>query len=185
MFKKEEVRDLIVSALVITLIFSFPYLQNFFSYLAIIALSFILHELAHKFSAENFGCFAFYKIWPTGILFGLIFMFAGVKIVAPGAVVIYPFRFGRWKFKVRELTRKEEGIIAAAGPLVNLFFASLFLFSENPFILSLSYINAFLAFFNLLFIPPLDGSKIIQWKPLIWFLMFAASLALLAGIVIR
>jgi Zn-dependent protease len=112
-------------------------------------------------------------------------MFAGVKIVAPGAVVIYPFRFGRWKFRARELTRKEEGIIAAAGPLVNLFFASLFIFSENPFILSLSYINAFLAFFNLLFIPPLDGSKIIQWKPLVWFLMFITSIALLVGIVIR
>jgi len=184
MFKKEEVRDLILSALAIALIFSFPHFQNFLEYLAIVALSFILHELGHKFSAEKFNCLAFYKIWPAGILFGLIFMLAGIKFVAPGAVVIYPFRFGRWKFKARELTRKEEGIIAASGPLINLFFASLFLFSKNPFILSLSYVNAFLSFFNLLFVPPLDGSKIIQWKPLVWFLMFFPSLILLVSFVI-
>jgi Zn-dependent protease len=184
MFKKEEIRDLIVSTLAITIIFSFPHFKNFFEYLVIIVLSFVLHELAHKISAEKFNCLAFYRIWPAGILFGLIFMFAGLKIVAPGAVVIYPFRFGRWKFKTRELTRKEEGIIASAGPLVNLFFASLFLFLKTPFVFSLSYINALLSFFNLLFIPPLDGSKIIQWKPLVWFLMFLSSIALLISLVI-
>jgi Zn-dependent protease len=184
MFTKNEIRDLSLSTLSIAIIFSFPYFGNFFEYLAIVALSFVLHELGHKFAGEKFGCIAFYKIWPAGILLGLIFMLAGIKFVAPGAVVIYPFRFGRWKFKARELTRKEEGIIAASGPLINLFFASLFLFSKNPFILSLSYVNAFLSFFNLLFVPPLDGSKIIQWKPLVWFLMFFPSLILLVSFVI-
>jgi Zn-dependent protease len=178
MFTKNEIRDLSLSTLSIAIIFSFPHFGNFFEYLAIVALSFVLHELGHKFAGEKFGCIAFYKIWPAGILFGLIFMLAGIKFVAPGAVVIYPFRFGRWKFEARELTRKEEGIIAAAGPLVNLIFGSLSLFSKNHFILSLSYINSFLAFFNLLFFPPLDGSKIIQWKPLVWLLMFSAALAL-------
>lgn len=177
-FTKEEIRDLIFSVFVIAIIFSFPSFNNFFKFLLIVIISFIAHELSHKFMAMRFNCIAFYKIWLTGIIFGLIFMFVGIKFVAPGAVIIYPFRFGRWRFKIRELTRKEEAIIASAGPLANIMIALIALLFKNPLVLSIGFINSWLALFNLLPIPPLDGSRVIKWNPFLWFLLFLISLIL-------
>ncbi|MEM5853224.1 MAG: site-2 protease family protein [Candidatus Aenigmatarchaeota archaeon] len=175
-FTKEEIRDLVISTLVISTIFSFHNFQHFPVYLAVVVMAFVFHELAHKFVAIKFNCAAFYKMWPPGLLFGFLFMFFGVKIIAPGAVVIRPYKFGRWGFRVSRLTVPEIGLISLSGPLVNLFFAILF----YPF-KSLSFfseVNAWLAFFNLLPIPPLDGSKIIQWKPWLWIFVTIISFIL-------
>ncbi|MGC8812175.1 MAG: site-2 protease family protein [Candidatus Aenigmatarchaeota archaeon] len=190
-FSKEEVRDILVSVLVVTLIFSynssdpkqtfafFPY------YLIIVVLSFLFHELAHKTTAIRFGCVSFYKMWSTGLLLSLVFMLIGVKIIIPGAVVIYPFTFGRWGFKRIKLTAQEIGVISVSGILVNIFiaavsrpFAGLFLIQDFDFFLALSSINSFLAFFNLLPVPPLDGSKVIQWKPWFWFFLIVIAAGL-------
>ncbi len=55
--------------------------------------------------------------------------------------------------------------VAAAGPLANLFFAAilafLFKFFPVPFLLYAVYFNLGLAVFNLIPIPPLDGSRIL------------------------
>jgi len=44
------------------------------------------------------------------------------------------------------------------------------------FLSDLSQISFFLAFFNLLPIHPLDGSKIIIWNMKIWLIVLAVSL---------
>ena len=43
----------------------------------------------------------------------------------------------------------------------------------------LGYMNAFLALFNMLPIPPLDGSKIYKWNPAVYIMMLVASATLL------
>lgn len=190
-FSKEEVRDIVVSVLVVSLIFSYNYsepkktFELFPFYLIIVILTFLLHELAHKNVARKFGCFSFYKMWTVGILFSLVFMLIGAKIIIPGAVVIYPFTFGRWGFKRIKLTAKEIGIISVSGILVNIFiaavsrpFVGLFLVQNFDFFFALSYINSFLAFFNLLPIPPLDGSKVMMWRPWLWFFLIVIAIAL-------
>lgn len=185
LFSKEEVKDLIISVFVITLIFSFLFGWRLFPVLLLVViLAFVFHELAHKFVAIKFGCAAFYKMWFQGLLFSLLFALLmaifGVKfaVIAPGAVMIFPYRFGRWAFKEARLTQKEIGLISLAGPLVNLFFAIVFLSIPHWIPNLIGSVNAILAFFNLFPIPPLDGSKIFLWKPWLWILLFIISFAL-------
>jgi len=176
LFTKEEVRDLVISTLIISLIFAFPKFNLFFFYLIAVIFAFVFHELAHKFVAMKFNCAAFYQMWPLGLIIGFLFMLLGVKILAPGAVIIRPYRFGRWGFRTARLTVPENGIISLAGPAVNLAFA--LIFYPFPALSFISHVNAWLGFFNLLPIPPLDGSKVIQWKPWLWLILIIIAFIL-------
>jgi Zn-dependent protease len=184
-FATEEIKDIIFALFILTIIFAYPNLFDInllMIYFIAVVVGFLFHELAHKFSAQKFGCYAKFKAWPFGLFFGLFFAiisFGNLKFAAPGAVLIFPFRFGRWGFKSIRLTTKESGMISASGPLVNIIFASIFSFITFPYAGFLALINAWLAFFNLLPVPPLDGSKIMRWNPFIWLLMFGASFALI------
>lgn len=185
---KGEVKDLIISVLVIALIFSYAVnnrniqatLNQLPFFLVVVVVAFLFHELAHRFVARKFGCVAIYKIWTEGLLFSLLFsLVTGAIILAPGAVVIYPYTFGRFGYRRVHLTHSESGLISIAGPATNLFFAALFrLFTGNIFEF-LSFVNAWLALFNLLPVPPLDGSKVMGWKPWIWLVSF-----ILAGLLV-
>lgn len=188
---RNELRDIIISVLAVTFIFAYPNLNLIPLYFAAVVIAFLFHELAHRYTARKFGCFAVYKMWIQGILLGFVIALigGGFKFVAPGAVVIYPFIFGRWGFRRVHLTMTEMGIIAVSGIAVNLFFAILFrplagvlMMGGIDVFISLSFVNAFLAFFNLLPIPPLDGSKVFGWKPWLWFLMILTSILLILSI---
>jgi len=183
-FYKDELKDIIISMVAVTIIFSYrPFnlsatLSLVPYYFAAVVVAFLFHELAHRFVARKFGCVSFYKMWPQGIMISLLFMLVGFKFVAPGAVVILPYRFGRWGRKAInvQLTDVEMGLISIAGIAVNIFFAGLFSMFTGDFFVFLAGINAVLALFNLLPIPPLDGSKIVKWKPLVWlFLIIIAG----------
>ena len=180
-FSQEEIRDIIIAVVTLTVIFANPdfTLAHFAQSLVIVLLAFLLHEFAHKFAARRYGCIAFFKMWPFGILIGIVFMILGFKIAAPGAVVIYPYRFGRWKHERRNITIREMGIISASGVAVNLIIALVAVGIPISFFAQLATINAFLAFFNLVPIKPLDGSKIFTWKPWFWFFMQLVSVLLL------
>ncbi|MBU5537432.1 MAG: site-2 protease family protein [Candidatus Aenigmatarchaeota archaeon] len=186
-FTKEEIRDIIVSVIALIIIFSWKPFPRFGLnldlipyFIVIILVAFLLHEMAHKWMARKFNMAAHYKMWPQGILFGLIFMILGLKFVAPGAVVVYPYRFARWGFRrpYPEIASGEMGLIALAGPVTNLFSALLFSLFDSFLFNQLKFINAWLAFFNLLPVPPLDGSKVLIWKPWIWGMCIAVALIL-------
>ena len=174
-FSREEVFDLVISVMVVALVFSYPDFNVFYLYLVAVGLGFVLHELAHKFTAIRFGCASFFKAWPAGLLFGIVFMLGGIKLVAPGAVLIYPFRFGRWGYRNPRLTVDEEGLISFAGPAMNLIIALVFLLIGTSWASFISLVNAELALLNLLPVPPLDGSKIIKWKVWVWLFVFVIS----------
>ena len=176
LFTKEEVRDLAISTLAISLIFAFPRFELFFLYLIAVIFAFVFHELAHKFVAMKFHCAAFYQMWPLGLMMSFLFMLLGLKILAPGAVIIRPYRFGRWGFRTARLTIPENGIISLAGPAVNIAFA--LIFYPFPALSLIADVNAWLGFFNLLPIPPLDGSKVVQWKPWLWLMFIIIALIL-------
>ncbi len=179
-FSNLEVRDLIISVIALSLAFSIGNFAFFPFYLLVIAPAFALHELAHKFTAIRFGCTAEYRMFPQGLLLALLLAFisrGAFIFAAPGAVMIYsPY-----------LRRRENGIIAFAGPLTNLaigfflFFISIFFASP---IFELGYrINFFLAAFNLLPIPPLDGSKVMMWDVKIWAMVTILSFFLVGYLV--
>lgn len=189
-FSQREARDIVYSTVVIGFIFAYgglfsvPFsIQSFIMMTVVVALSFIPHELAHKYVAIKYGCFAQYQMWKSGLIIALFMtVFLGFVIIAPGAVVIYSAYRDRYGIKQVSLTPKQNALISAAGPLMNIFVALLFLPLAGQMLLFtiIVKINSFLALFNLLPIPPLDGSKIIWYNFLMWGVMAGVSLFLLS-----
>ncbi len=152
----------------------------FIPYFLVLFFSIILHEIAHGYTALKLGDPTAYQqgrltmnplphIDPIGTIFLPLFLWISNS----------PFLFG-WAKPVpvnplffRKPTR-DMAIVASAGPLTNLIIASGFalvlrikLFHNLP----MSYevirfgvvINTILAVFNLIPIPPLDGSRILAF----------------------
>lgn len=190
-FTKREVIDLIISFLVISLGFCILYSRESLNLNAIITLlpiimlgvgcGFIFHELGHKLSAMHYGYWAEYKMWVYGLVIALISSFFGFIFAAPGAVYIYG----------PNMSDKENGIISLAGPIINIVITLIFLvilfslgnsimLSETNYIIAIiciigAKINSFLALFNLLPIPTLDGSKVLKWSIPIWLVTIAIA----------
>ena len=173
-FSKKELRDIFISAIVLS--YAFGRISSFLVALLFIGSNFILHELGHRTVARYFGAFAEYRMWLTGLFIAVVSSFFGIVFAAPGAVYISPYIKGNFAFVVHRLTRKETGLISLAGPLVNFIlgyaFLSLLVLTGNAIFAYASYVSFFLGLFNLIPIPPLDGSKVLRWNWLILLAMF-------------
>jgi Zn-dependent protease len=148
-------------------------------YIAILVMSVVIHEVSHGFMAEYFGD-------KTARFAGRLTlnpikhldMFGSVLLPALLVLTNSPFLIGWAKpvpYNPNNLTNKKWGevAVASAGVLANLFIAVFFglilRFTANantpeglPHILFLIVVtNLGLAIFNLVPIPPLDGSKIL------------------------
>ncbi len=174
-FSSRELKELGVSAVGIAFVFAFyysggiPEIWVFIMALVGVSTGFIAHELAHKFTAQRFGCWAEYRMWEMGLLIALFLVVAfRLLFIAPGAVYIVP--------GFRGITRQEDGIISASGAVANLAVGCVFLLVGFGFGAS---INAWLALFNMLPVPPLDGSKVIRWNPGAWAGIAGGALLLL------
>jgi len=194
--EQREIRDLIISAMVLAFVFAYSGIGNFekliFDFpiaLLVISLGFILHELGHRQIARRFKCYAEFRLWKQGLLLAVLIAFissGNFIFAAPGAVMIYP-RADLWG-RTASLSRRSAGLISIAGPIVNIILAVSFLilnlvypltvFGTNVFQYG-ALINTWLALFNLIPIPPLDGSKIFAWNLKIWGAMIAAAVALM------
>lgn len=147
--------------------------------LIVLLFSAILHEIAHGYVADRLGD-------PTARLSGRLKL-NPLKHIDPYMSIILPlillissggtFAFGGAKpvpvdpFNLKD-GRKDLAIVSLAGPLTNILIAvftaiTIHLFNLNSSINTLYLIlriimdlNIWLAVFNLLPIPPLDGSKI-------------------------
>ncbi|OPY22944.1 MAG: Peptidase family M50 [Methanobacterium sp. PtaU1.Bin097] len=176
-FTSREIRDLIISMVIITVLFAYIFsgrtLPSFSLILVTfiaVGLGFILHELAHKFVAMRYGFWAEYRLWVEGLIFAIITAALGFLFVAPGAVYIH----GEY------ISREQNGKISASGPATNLilaglFFLLLYYFPSGELVTTIGvlgfYVNSFLAMINLIPISMLDGAKIIRWNPIIWVVM--------------
>ena len=188
-FSRIEIRDITISVLVLTAaftiifgdwkLFSDDFVVNtvfwIVSSFLMVILSFMLHELGHKFTAQRFGAWSEYRMYPVGLIICLIGSLFGILFAAPGAVYIRGY-----------ITDEMNGKISVMGPAVNILISvtSLLLcvaigsgLASDLFFL-LGYMNAFLAAFNLLPIPPLDGSKILKWNPAIYIMTAVAAVTL-------
>ncbi|ADG12926.1 peptidase M50 [Methanocaldococcus infernus ME] len=183
MFSERELKDLIISVIMIAIIFVYPHisLTNILIALLTVGLGFIFHELMHREVARKFGAISEFRAWYEGLIIGLILkMILGATFIAPGAVYIYK----------DYLTVEESGKIALAGPLANILLAILFFLltlTHGNYLLNIIgffgfHVNLFLAGFNLLPIPPFDGEKVIRWNPLIWAIF---GIPLLAYVFLR
>ena len=149
-------------------------------FIVILIMSVVIHEVSHGFVAEKFGDSTARDLGRLTLnplkhldIFG--------SILLPALLIIThsPFLFGWAKpvpYNPNNLTNRKWGTfwIAIAGILANLFIAIFFglilrflvagnvVVAESVFIIStIVLINLGLAIFNLIPIPPLDGSKIL------------------------
>jgi len=182
-FSRQEIIQLCIAMGVLTIAFAFPLSQSSLLFgtlkpqeiITVIPLSFFslltaffIHELSHKFTAQYYGLWSEFRMFPPGLIVSLLLaVITGTVIAAPGAVM---FR--------GETRRFEMGRIAAAGSAANIAIASItyplyiFFVFEIPYVGKLvgfvCLVNALLATFNLLPVGPLDGAKVIRWNGLIW-----------------
>jgi Zn-dependent protease len=181
-FSSSEVRDIIISMLVIAGVFAYIYGNrninlaiNYFPITLIaVGLGFVLHELAHKFVAIHYGFWAEYKLWAEGLVLAVITSYFGIVFAAPGAVYIH----GEY------ISEEQNGKISLAGPMTNIVLALIFLgllsiSSTSPILQAIGFvgfsINSFIALFNLIPFSVLDGAKILRWNPIVWVLTAAAA----------
>lgn len=184
MSSKTEIRDIIISVLVLSFAFFNALKIDFITALVVITLVFLLHELSHRYLARKYGCFAEFKMWTWGVVLAVLSSFTGFIFAAPGAVYISPYckedRGRSFAFRVAHLTKKEYGKISLAGPMTNIAIGGvstvlLILYNLELFSI-ISNISFFLALFNLLPIFPLDGSKVFAWDRRIWLAFFALAI---------
>lgn len=182
-------KDILVSVAVLTAAFSIVlYLHGGLSLfrlnlaftigtsLLLVTTAFLLHELAHRYVARSYGGVAFFKMWPFGILLAIMTSFLGLIFAAPGAV------------NIGGIYRNDQiGKTALAGPFTNIilgtgFYVSSFLLVPWPLAeIMVGYvgiINLWFGLFNLIPIPPLDGSKILRWDFRMYIVVVAVALAL-------
>ncbi len=187
-------KDLFVSwlaiALAFTLIFVRPtqidiltFVEFFIISLVTVGIGFVLHEMAHKFTALRFGYWAeFQKNTQMLLIAVALAALAGIVFAAPGATMI---------FGGGNLSREHNGKISVAGPLTNLLlcipFGLIFYAGTTGSLGSIGLIigmvglqvNAMIAFFNMIPVNPLDGKKILSWSTPVFILMFLVTLGIL------
>lgn len=146
--------------------------------LIILIVSVILHEVAHGYMANWLGD-------PTARLAGRLTLnplshidpFGSILLPAILVFTHSPILIGYAKpvpYNPYNLPGKyDEGLVAFAGPATNIFLALIFGLAIRFFgatldpnlavaFATIAYINMLLALFNLIPIPPLDGSKVLS-----------------------
>ncbi len=171
----KEVLDLLIAWLGVSFAFSLAFFRQLsFTSMSdalvtllvpfvIVGSGFVLHELLHKFTAQHFGFWSEFRANYVTLVLSIVFAaFVGIVFAAPGATMIYG----------PNITKRQNGIISAAGPLLNLALSGLFLplwlFSVPGTLLWLIglygvEINIWLSAFNMLPIGVLDGRKVLDW----------------------
>lgn len=201
-----EIKDLVVSALVISLAFGIAMSQGIFSLvrnpvmllpafvlsLVTVSIAFIFHELGHRTLARHFGLYAEYRKWNQGLYLALLFSLFGFVFAAPGAVHIHP-RADLWG-RVKRISQKVNGLVSSFGPVTNIILALIFvilgilfpalnniaLFGiQLSFITYGVFINSWLALFNLIPFGPLDGRKVFGWRKDVWIVLLVIAIALM------
>lgn len=175
-----EIRDILKAWVVISIAFAIALSNGWSDFYAkfviaslTVGVGFLLHELGHKAVAQSYGCFAEFRSFDNMLLLALLMSFFGFIFAAPGAVMVS----GR-------VNKTRNGMISAAGPVVNLALALIFLsfiFMQLPGLFrEIAYygfvINSWLALFNMIPFWLFDGYKVLKWSKLAYG--FIAAIAL-------
>jgi len=198
-FSRIELRDLAICWLSLGFCFSLQYLipnrdipysqslAQFAVYFGValigIGTGFVFHELAHKGVAQRYGYHAEFRMWKMGLIIAVasaVLSFGKFLFFAPGAVYTSTYKTP---------DPNKEGLISAAGPLTNIALAGLFYLLAagtgyadiwNVIGVFGFQVNLWLAAFNLVPFPPLDGVKILRWNRAAWLALAVLSWGLLA-----
>jgi len=145
--------------------------------MATAGVGFLLHELAHKVVAIHYGQVAEFRADYNMLFLAVMAGLAGFLFAAPGAVYHRGF-----------VTKREQGLIALAGPVTNVALVGVFGVlwvaggSVGEVVATVGWlgviINALLAGFNMIPFGPLDGKKVMNWSRPVWV---ATALPMIGG----
>ncbi len=186
----KELIDLVTSVACLVVASSFWYvvkgdMLHVYALSTAIVLGFVMHEIGHRQVAKALGYTSRYRAWYLGMLLTLISGIASMGrflFAATGAVEIEVHN-------LRRIDKDSITLMALAGPIVNIVI-SLTALAMVPIVTgsarivatTLATINAFLAFFNLLPLPPLDGHKVyVYGRRDLWVAAVVVSVALLVA----
>jgi Zn-dependent protease len=143
-------------------------------------LGFVVHELAHRVVARNYGAQAHFVANNQLLIVSIVIAFAGFFIAAPGAV---------WHRGY--LTPRQGGLIALAGPVSNMVLALLFLLLfpigylagiRDDWLLYVCLmgvgLNSWLGLFNMIPSGPFDGAKVLAWNQVVFGVTVAVGILL-------
>ncbi len=181
---EREIRDLIKAWIAISIAFAMVmrgfanlgFFQAFIVAAVAVGAGFLLHELGHKLVAQRYGCFAEFRSFDQMLILAILMSFFGFVFAAPGAVMISG-----------PVGKRRNGIISAAGPIVNIIlafsFLLLFYMSLGGFLSIITFygffINSWLALFNMLPFWNFDGKKVLSWNKKVYGIIVAMALGLM------
>ncbi len=170
-------------------VFNTAFLTNLLIAAVTCGIGFVLHELAHRVVARNYGAEAHFAASPDGmLLLPILVAFLGWFLAAPGAV----WHRGR-------LTQQQLGLVAIAGPITNLVLAyacfgvllvlapalsaggGLNWFWFNGLWIGFN-INAWLGLFNMIPTDPFDGGKVWRWNKVVYGVTVVVALLTVFGL---
>ncbi|NQU78173.1 hypothetical protein HQ545_00220 [Candidatus Woesearchaeota archaeon] len=172
-----EKTGLVLTVLALSFIFSFRAwgvdsfdallgFKNLILNIFFVASAFLVHEIAHRTIATWMGYRSQYKSWLVGLVIGIVVVFISngrLFFLATGMLVITHLpahRLGKFFY---ELNMKHLGWIAMSGPIANMLFAVLLkiIYASTGIVLfhQAMMINIWIALFDMLPVPPFNGSK--------------------------
>lgn len=192
----EKKKDIIISILILGFLFSIrkfgfkvEYIYAIIEGLIGAALGLIVNETIRRRIEKHFGASSIYKLWPIGVLLGIItsiISFGNIVFTAFGKKKIKPKKISRWEKEQTHLKNVEFGIISISGPLSNIILAiiSMFIYKiiNIELFFTISFVNLWMCLSNLLPFHPLDGAKVMVWDRRIWLLSILLPFLGLVGI---
>lgn len=167
-----EIRDFLAAWLVLGLAFANLLgglsLTPIVISLGTVGIGFLLHELAHRAVARNFGLGARFEANYELLGAAFLMSFFGFILAAPGAV-----------YTTGQRSSNQQMLISVAGPITNILLAAVFYFIPGQLGTYGFEINAWLALFNMIPFAGLDGESVYRYDRAV----FAAVTAVAAVLV--
>jgi len=177
-FHKKEIIDLLKAWIAISIafgifmwrVYGFSFGKAFGIALLTVGIGFVAHELSHRYAARKFKVYAEFRSNDIMLVLAIVLSFTGFVFAAPGAVWFSGY-----------VNKRQRGIISMSGPLANIVIAIIFIpliFVIPDIAIAGLWINAFLAFFNMLPFKIFDGYKVMEWNKAIYAGLLVVSLGL-------
>ncbi|MBT3405682.1 hypothetical protein HN419_00785 [Candidatus Woesearchaeota archaeon] len=194
-FSKHELVAIVVSILIIGFIVSFRSwgeevfdakvgLYNFINALIVSVLAVIASQSVTRIMGLDLGFKVEYRIWIYGVLIGLVLCIVTrghIWFLVPGGIILHEMvghRLGYFRYWAMH---RQRAAVASAGPFANLALALLFKILwtaglQNPVVHMAIVVNVWYAFFQMLPIPPLNGSVVFFFSRLQYAVKFGLVL---------
>jgi len=193
-FTPLEIRNFLIIILVLAFIISMDEwgpgqevqlaygLFNFFNAMLVVTLSILFYNTAQRIIGLNLGYKVEYQFWSFGIFIALILAFISTAlgktlwVLIPGGILIHHIGKHRLGFFRYGLNYFGLGMIALSGPVASIVLAIIFKiisgFISTPLITKLIHFNLIFAVWQILPIPPLDGSKLFFGSRMVYSFAF-------------